>query len=264
MKLAITGKGGVGKTTLSAGLSVVFAERGRRVIAVDADPDANLAATLDFPHPDRITPVAEMTDLIEERTGVRPGGSGALFSLNPRVDDIPDECGPEHRGIRLLALGGYSRQGGSGCFCPESALLRSLLAHLLFERDDVVILDMEAGLESFTRGTARGVDGFLVVVEPGRRSLETASRIRKLALDLGIERVWAVANKVRSEEDRQFIAQGLDGMGLLAALPYRTEVIRSGMGRQGIREALDGPLGGELRRLQFRLEEEFAPSTPRS
>jgi len=258
MKLAVTGKGGVGKTTLSAGLSVLFSGQGARVIAVDADPDSNLAATLGFPKPDGIIPLIDRKDLIAERTGARPDSSGAYFSLNPRVDDIPEYCCPEHRGIRLLAVGGGSRKGGSGCFCPENTFLRSLLAHLLLEREDVVILDMEAGVESLTRGTAQGVDALLVVVEPGQRSLETAQRIRRLAADLDIARVWAVANKVRAQEDRHFIAQGLGGMEVVGFLPFRPEVLKSGMGHVGVREGLDGPLGEELSKLQVRLEKELS------
>jgi CO dehydrogenase maturation factor len=258
MKLAVTGKGGVGKTTLSAGLAVLFTKQRTRVIAVDADPDSNLAATLGFPHPDDITPIIERKDLIAERTGAPPDLSGSYFSLNPKVDDIPENCCPEHRGIRLLTLGGSNRKGGSGCLCPENAFLRSLLAHLLFEREDVVILDMEAGIENLTRGTAQGVDALIVVVEPGQRSLETARRIRRLAADLHISRVWAVANKVRRQEDRRFIAQGLDQLDVVGFLPFRLEVLESGMGHGGIREVLDGPLGKELLKLQTWLEKEFS------
>ncbi len=258
MKVAVTGKGGVGKTTLSAGLSVLFTGQGARVIAVDADSDSNLAATLGFPQPESIIPLVERKDLIAERTGARPGSSGAYFSLNPRVDDIPDFCCPEHRGIRLLALGGNNRKGGSGCLCPENTFLRSLLAHLLLEREDVVILDMEAGVEGLTRGTARGVDALIVVVEPGQRSLETAHRIRRLAADLDIARVWVVANKVREREDQDFIVKGLDQLDVVGFVPFQLEVLKSGMGYGGIREVLDGPVGRELRKLQIHLEKELS------
>ncbi len=258
MKLAVTGKGGVGKTTLSAGLSLLFTGQGARVIAVDADSDSNLAATLGFPQPDSIIPLIERKDLIAERTGARPGSSGSYFSLNPKVDDIPDCCCPEHQGIRLLALGGGNRKGGSGCLCPENTFLRSLLAHLLLERKDVVILDMEAGVEGLTRGTARGVDALIVVVEPGQRSLETAQRIKRLAVDLNIARVWAVANKVREQKDQHFIVEGLDELDVVGFLPFRPEVLKSGMGLKGIHETLDGPLGRALRKLQIHLENELA------
>jgi CO dehydrogenase maturation factor len=258
LKIAVTGKGGVGKTTLSAGLAALFAEEGSRVIAVDADPDSNLAATLGFPDPEGIAPISELKELIAERTGAQAGVAGSYFLLNPKVDDIPESCCPQLGKIRLLVMGGADRRGGSGCLCPESAFLRSLMAHLLFGRRDVVIMDMEAGVEHLTRGTARGVDALLVVVEPGERSLETARRIRRLGAELGIGICWAVANKVRGEEDRRFILRRLDHMEVAAFIPYRDEVVESGMGQGGIGAVLEGPAGEELRRLQARLEREFA------
>ena len=262
MKLAITGKGGVGKTTLSAGLATLFARDGVRVVAVDADPDSNLAATLGFPDPEDITPLSEMEDLIAERTGAQPGTPGSYFSLNPKVDDIPESFCPEHRGVRLLSMGGGTREGGSGCLCPENAFLRSLMSHLLFGREDVVILDMEAGIEHLTRGTAQGVDVLVVVVEPGRRSLETARRIKELGTDLGIGTVWAVANKVRDEKDRQFVVRELGDLEVVATIPYTSEVVEIGMGRGGIDEVLDGPVGAQIRALQTRLEQEFKKAGP--
>ena len=262
MKLAITGKGGVGKTTLSAGLATLFAGDGSRVVAVDADPDSNLAATLGFPDPEAITPLTEMGDLIAERTGAQPGASGSYFSLNPKVDDIPESFCPEHGGVRLMAMGGGSRTGGSGCLCPESAFLRAALSHLLFGREDVVIMDMEAGIEHLTRGTAQGVDAMIVVVEPGGRSLETAQRIKRLGAELRIGAVWAVANKVRNEEDRRFIVDRLDGVEVAAFIPYSSEVVESGMGTAGVSQVLDGPVGGEIRKLKDRLRREFPLSGP--
>ena len=262
MKLAVTGKGGVGKTTLSAGLAALFAREGARVIAVDADPDSNLAATLDFPNPDDITPLVEMGDLIAERTGAQPGAIGSYFSINPKVDDIPESFCPQHEGIRLLKMGGGNREGGSGCLCPESAFLRALMIHILFSVDDVVILDMEAGVEHLTRGTARGVDALVVVVEPGKRSLETARRVKRFGKDLGIDKVWAVANKVRDEKDRAFIVQELNDLEVevVATIPYSREVVESGMDRSGIAGVLDGPVGEEIRKLQVRLKQAFPAS----
>ena len=219
MKIAISGKGGVGKTLLASLLARAFSKSGYRVIAIDADPDANLAATLGFPDAGKVTPISEMKELIEERTETQPGKSGPYFKLNPRVDDIPDRYSLKHNGIRLLVMGPL-KKGGSGCYCPENALLSALLAHLLIARDEVVILDMAAGIEHLGRGTAKAVDKLIVVVEPGRSSLETAYRIAKLAKDIGLENIAVVANKVHSQKEREFITSGLSGFELLGFIPY--------------------------------------------
>jgi CO dehydrogenase maturation factor len=219
MKVAITGKGGVGKTLLAAFLSRTFAASGYQVIAIDADPDANLAATLGYPHPEQMTPISELNDLIEERVGVRPGTSGSFFKLNPRVDDLPEKYSVKLDGIRIMAMGRIKR-GGTGCYCPEGALLQALVSHLLLGRDEVVILDMEAGIEHLSRGTARAVDKLIIVVEPGRRSLETAQTIKTLAYDLGMKNIAAVGNKIRSKADREFIASNLPDTEILGFIDY--------------------------------------------
>jgi CO dehydrogenase maturation factor len=224
MKIAISGKGGVGKTLLASLLSRIFAEAGYYVIAIDADPDANLAATLGFPNPEDIVPISEMDDLIEERTGARPGQSAPYFKLNPKVDDIPEKYALRHDGIRLMRMGRIKR-GGAGCYCPENALLQALLAHLLIARDEVVILDMEAGIEHLGRGTARAVDKLIVVVEPGRRSIETALSIRKLASEIGLQSVAVVGNKVRGQSDREFLTSNLSGFDFLGFIPYDQAIV---------------------------------------
>jgi len=219
MKIAITGKGGVGKTLLAAFLSRAFAASGYQVIAIDADPDANLAATLGYEHPEKMTPISELSDLIEERVGVRPGTAGSFFKLNPRVDDLPEKYSVKLDGIRIMAMGRIKR-GGTGCYCPEGALLQALVSHLLLQRDEVVILDMEAGIEHLSRGTAKAVDKLIIVVEPGRRSLETAQTIKTLARDLGIKNIAAVGNRIRSAADQAFIASNLPGIEILGFIDY--------------------------------------------
>jgi CO dehydrogenase maturation factor len=219
MKIAISGKGGVGKTLLAAFLSKIFASSGYSVIAIDADPDANLAATLGFPNPEQMTPISELNDLIEERVGVRPGTPGAFFKLNPKVDDLPEKYSVKMDGIRIMSMGRIKR-GGTGCYCPEGAMLQALVTHLLLQRDEVVILDMEAGIEHLSRGTARAVDKLLIVVEPGRRSLETAETITKLAPDLGLNNIAVVGNKIRSTADEQFIRSNLPDIEIMGFIYY--------------------------------------------
>jgi CO dehydrogenase maturation factor len=223
MKIAVSGKGGVGKTLLTAFLSEIFARSGYSVIAIDADPDANLAATLGFPNPQSITPISELSDLIEERVGVRPGTPGSFFKLNPRVDDLPDNYSAKRDNIRLMVMGRIKR-GGTGCYCSEGALLQALVNHLLVHRDEVVILDMEAGIEHLSRGTVKAVDRLLIVVEPGRRSIETARTISDLARDLGLEHVSIVGNRVRSEADRQFISSELPDADILGFISFNSAV----------------------------------------
>lgn len=219
MKLAISGKGGVGKTLLAAHLARTFADAGYSVVAIDADPDANLAATLGFPNPDKVMPISEMSDLIEERTGAKPGQSAPFFKLNPKVDDLPEKYSLEHEGIKLMVMGRIKR-GGTGCYCPEGVLLQALLTHLLLARNEVVILDMEAGIEHLARGTAKAVDKLIIVVEPGRRSIETAYRIAELAKDLGLQNLAVVGNKIRSQSDKEFIISGLPNFEFLGFIPY--------------------------------------------
>jgi len=228
VKIAVTGKGGVGKTTLSAILGHLYAQEGKKVLAVDADPDANLAAAFGLTDEQvaGLRPIAELTELIEERTGARPGTSGGIFKLNPRVDDIPEGFGFRFDGITLL-ITGKSKEAASGCYCPENVLLRRLLKHLVTDRDEVVVIDMEAGIEHLTRGTTEAVDAFIVVVEPGKRSIQTAHTVKKMAEGLGVGKVYVVANKVRTPEDEEFIRKSTSGMIFAGALSYNASVVEA-------------------------------------
>jgi CO dehydrogenase maturation factor len=226
MKLAVTGKGGVGKTTVAALIIRHLEEEGKRIIAIDADPDANLASALGFSGIEKIIPIAEMDKLIEERTGAKPGESGSFFTINPKVDDLPEKLWLEKGNVRLMVMGTV-KKGGAGCVCPESALLKMLISHVVFYRDDVVVMDMEAGIEHLGRGTATGVDMVIIVVEPGMRSIETAQKIQRLAADIGIKRIGIVGNKVRGRSDEEFITTHLGGFAMLGFIPYNEALIEA-------------------------------------
>jgi CO dehydrogenase maturation factor len=238
-KVAITGKGGVGKTTLAALLAHIYAEAGNSVIAIDADPAASLAYALGMPEEltAQVKPIAEMEELIYERTGAKPGTTGGFFKLNPRVDDIPDRFSVLHRGIRLLQLGTIST-GGSGCICPESAVLKTLVTHVILYRDEVMILDMEAGVEHLGRATAGAVDAFLIVVEPGRRSLGTAQTIQHLAADIGVTRCYVVGNKIRDQADRDYIRSNLPDLPVIGFLSAHPRAVEADMRGEAIFDAV--------------------------
>ena len=226
MKIAVSGKGGVGKTTLAALLAQYYADLGRDVLAVDGDPSPCLAGALGLPSElrEKLSPIAEMDALIEERTGAKPGASGGFFTLNPRVDDLPERFSVSHRGVRLLEMGSVDL-GGSGCICPESAMLKTLFTHLLFRDDEVLIIDMYAGVEHLGRATVDFVDSMIVVVEPTQRSLGTAAQIKDLAGDIGLKRLWLVGNKVRTEEEGEFLRTQSPGLPLLGILPMDLGVL---------------------------------------
>ncbi len=250
MKIAISGKGGTGKTTVAALLAQILVESGRSVLAVDADPDANLAMALGWGDRGPV-PLAERRALIEERTGAKKGASGGYFKLNPFVDDLPGELSLEIGGLRLLIMGGVST-GGAGCVCPESAIIRALVSHLLLARDEALVLDMEAGLEHLGRGTARGVDHLLVVVEPGRRAVATARQVQALAKDLRLGSLWLVANKIGAPEDLTFLQEQLPDLPLLGSIPTDPRILAAD--RDGIPVGANAPdlleeAGGWLERL---------------
>lgn len=254
MKIAIAGKGGVGKTTLAGLLARSWAAQGKPVLAIDADPDANLASALGI-SPARcaaLQPFSRMKDLAKERTGAG-AGYGSLFILNPKVDDLPDTFCLHHEGVRLLMMGTVEH-GGTGCVCPEHTLLRRLMSHLLLERDDQVVMDMEAGIEHLGRATAEAVDVLIVVVEPGQRSIQTAQQIGKLAADIGIRQLAWVGSKIAQPSDKRFLEAALGTTSLLGYLSL-SDTIRDADLRGQAPFDLGGDFMAELAQIAARLNQ---------
>lgn len=233
LKVAFGGKGGVGKTTITSLIARCLAARSdKNVIAIDADPVANLAAGLGIEEDQPITPIAELSELIAERTGAEPGTMGGFFTLNPKVDDIPDRFSLEKDGIKLLVMGTV-KSGGSGCICPESTILKALMTHLVLFREDIVLMDMEAGVEHLGRATSGSVDALVIVVNPGARSRAAASQIKRLGSDIGIKNIVVLGNRVRSDEDKELIQQSLPGHKIVGYIPELEEIVTAD--REGVR-----------------------------
>ena len=257
MKIAISGKGGVGKTTLAGVMARILANRGRKVLAIDADPDSNLASAIGLPREAlaKLSPIASMTSMIEERTGAKKGSYGTMFKLNPKVDDIPDDMGVTYQGVKLLLLGCIP-QGGGGCFCPENVLLKNLVRHLLVQREEALIIDMEAGLEHLGRGSTGYVDALIIVVEPGQRAMNTARQIRKLGEDLKIKNMMIVGNKVNSEEDRRRIEEHLSDFPIVGHMSFNPKVLqadREGKSPYDIDEKIKEEVEAILKELEKRI-----------
>ena len=225
MKLAISGKGGTGKTTLAALIARTLAAEGRPILAIDADPDANLASAVGLAPASWPVPISDMKEMIRERTNSK-GGYGTYFKINPDVRDLPEKYSSEIHGVRVLSLGGVPA-GGSGCICPESALLKALVTHVLLRPDEVVIMDMEAGVEHLGRSTAESVSMMVIVVEPGQRSVQTARTIRRLAGEIHIPRLGVVINKVPPGMDLEPLMPHLEGLPVLGRLSLDPQVARA-------------------------------------
>jgi len=259
IKVAVAGKGGVGKTTIAGSLARIWARSGQSVLAIDADPASHLHTVLEIPEEKKPAPICQELDLIEERTGARPGdASGPFYKLNPRVDDIPEKysvVGAD--GVRLLVLGTI-RAAGTGCFCPENSVLRTLLEHIILDREEIVVVDMEAGLEQFGRGTCRHVDFMLIVVEPGVRSVETAARISELAREMGVRRQGIVANRVKDEVDLRVLTRVLSARSLtpLDMLPFSAAIASEELEGSGLFPAMDDEAwSSAVRRLSDKISE---------
>lgn len=228
LKISVAGKGGVGKTTLSGTLARLFAkDKNYNVLAVDTDPALNLYSALGVPKEDfdKIEAISEQSKLIEERAGP-PGG---VFKLNPKVSDIPEKysiTGPDN--IKLIKIGTVD-VAGTGCLCPSNAFIRALIRHLVLQPNDVVVIDMEAGIEHLGRGVAQNVDVMLVVVEPGSRSFQLAEKISRLGKELGVKYVFVVANKVANPEEEKFIKNTCEkfGLELLGVLPLDRSLVEA-------------------------------------
>ncbi len=233
LKVAIGGKGGVGKTTVTSLLArCLAADENNKVIAIDADPVANLAAGLGIPEDKPITPIAELRELIAERTGAEPGTMGGFFTLNPKVDDIPEKFSLERDGVKLLVMGTV-QSGGSGCICPESTILKALMNHLVLFRDEVVLMDMEAGVEHLGRATSGSMDALVIIVNPGARSRAAAGKIKKLGQDIGIQNIIVLGNRVKSKDDEVLIRDSLPGHEILGFIPEMDEIVLAD--RNGVR-----------------------------
>jgi len=256
MKLAITGKGGVGKSTLAAAMTLLLAAKEKRVLAVDADPDANLAASLGLSPEEQkqIVPISEQDELIEERTGAKVKRYGQMFKLNPSVEDVAGRYAFNKDSYGLLVLGAV-KTGGSGCACPEGVFLRSLVSDLILNKSEAMVMDMEAGVEHLGRACTRGVDCMVIVVEPGHRSIDCARRIIRMAQDIGLTNLKLVANKVATPADEAFIRKELPDWPLLGVIPYSPHFCEADRKNLPVLEALPAELVSVFENILTGLEE---------
>lgn len=223
MKIAVSGKGGVGKSTIAAALALTLAKRGQKILALDTDPDANFAGALGISEKAGIRPISAEIKLIEERTGVQTGEYGKVFKLNPEVSDIAEKFAVTKNGVSLVVLGGTNK-GGGGCACPENTFIKSLVADLILYKNETLIMDMEAGIEHLGRGTAAGVDVMIIVVEPGQRSIDCAKSVMRMGGEIGLKRFIVAGNKITSKEDEEYITKSMPGRNVSVFMPYAENI----------------------------------------
>jgi len=258
VRIAVTGKGGVGKTTVAAGLCLALAERGVEVLALDCDPDSNLAGALGFPEEvtAAVRPLSTLADLIEERTGARPGGYGGMFRLNPHVSDIPDTHCYRHGRIKLLVTDTIA-QGGGGCACPQNVLIKRVVGEVLVQRGEAVVMDMEAGLEHLGRATAGSMVTMVAVVEPGRRSLSTARAATALAADIGVPCCWVLGNRFADRDEVvAFVEPHFPADRVLGNIPHDEGIAAADRAGTGIGEAMSAATAKAFVHMMQRIEEE--------
>ncbi len=230
MKVAISGKGGVGKTLIAGGLARGFVERGLKTIAIDADSSPNLGLTLGLNAEEtrKLIPISENTPLIDSKTST---GYSGVYNLNFNVDDIVKQYSVlTPLGANLIVMGTVHSMG-AGCMCAPTAVIRALLRHLVVERNEAVVLDLEAGVEHIGRGTAREVDALLIVADSNLKSLEIAKHIHDLAASAGMKQLFLIGNRVMNETQRQAIQDFADKNGILvlAFVPWDPKVIEADM-----------------------------------
>lgn len=230
MKIAVSGKGGVGKTLIAGVLTHFLVKKSFKVLAIDADPTPNLALTLgiSLEEAKKIVPISENTQLIESKTQT---GFAGVFHLSFNVEDIIDKFSVKSPyGVNLLVMGTV-RSAGTGCMCPANALVRALLHHLLVRQDEAVVMDLEAGIEHMGRGTAKHVETMLIVSDPSLKSLETARKIYNLAKQAEIKRAFIVGNKVASSNEEDLIQKfaASNGMQLIGFVPYDKQILKVDM-----------------------------------
>lgn len=225
MKFSVSGKGGVGKTTISAGLSQLFSEKGHSVYAIDCDPDASLGHALGFDESslDQVSPLVELKEEIDEKLG-----DGDFYPLNPKVDDVLDNYALAKENINFLRMGSV-KQGGSACYCRENSFMNAILNALLIDKEDIVILDMAAGIEHLTRGTAAGVDLLLIVTEPTKSSIKTSQVVKSLGEDLGIKNIKMVVNKLRSSKERELIEKMFAPQDIAGIIKYDEKILENAL-----------------------------------